>query len=507
MELDDFFDCIQTAASDNPDKDSFAVFQEAQIVALIKTAEDSVRTCFFPNDVKPNMDAALFSAFAELSVKYMCYGIGTLSGSWKDMVQNCAYSVVGDWFKAHDDLGEKLLISYLAAHQLNPATNTELMKAIVKRLCEKEFLLMEITYAQNKMNDQPKMLLAVVRQCAPEQYDAVWKAWSNAFPHDLLQQLTGRPWFGKYQQTDTLFEYHLRKAVENAANLITNSKNHDEYGATYYSGVGLYGSWQVLHHHEYDKGVAVVQWLDNGLAKKYNLRSAKTMQTHFDDVKSEWRSSYPGQAGCVAPDTPIRMADGREKAIRDIGPGEQVLSEGNTVSICSEEHIRNHSITAMYGINQSKPFLSLEHAVKTKRGWCSLHPALSNQINPHFDVQHLQVGDFVQMLCRDESGNLTPEWVRVDEIPVEVRESAPYFEGHDLHFREGRNSYFANGFLCLLNYPEITIQRVMDNLAAMTPENRTAFLTFVQENRDLVGQVFGAAAIHQFLMEVQNVEL
>lgn len=41
----------------------------------------------------------------------------------------------------------------------------------------------------------------------------------------------------------------------------------------------------------------------------------------------------------------------------------------------------------------------------------------------------------------------------------------------------------------------------------MTPENRTAFLTFIQENRDLVGQVFGETAIHQFLMEVQHVEL
>lgn len=506
MKLNDFFDCIQTAADDSH-KDSFAAFQEAQIVALIKTAEESVRTCFFPNDSKPNVDAALVSDFAELSVKYMCYGIGILPGAWKDTVQNCTYSVVGDWFKAHDDLGEKLLISYLAAHKFNLATNTDLMKAIVKRLCEKDFLLTETAYAKSKMNDQPKMLLAVVHQCAPKQYEDVRKAWSDAFPGDLLQQLTGRPWFGKYQQTDTLFEYYLRKALENAANLITNSKNHDEYGATYYSGVGLYGSWQVLHHHEYDKGVAVVQWLDNGLAKQYNLRSSKTMKTHFDDVQSEWRSNYPGQAGCVAPDTLIRMADGSEKAIRDIGPGEQVLSEGNTVSTCSEEHIRNHSITAMYGINQIKPFLSLEHAVKTKRGWCSLHPALSNRINPHFDVQHLLVGDFVQMLGRDQSGNLTLQWVRVDEIPVEVRESAPYFEGHDLHFREGKNSYFANGFLCLLNYPEITIKRVMDNLAAMTPENRTAFLTFIQENRDLVGQVFGETAIHQFLMEVQHVEL
>ena len=83
MELNDFFDCIQTAADDSH-KDSFAAFQEAQIVALIKTAEESVRTCFFPNDSKPNVDAALVSDFAELSVKYMCYGIGMLPGAWKD---------------------------------------------------------------------------------------------------------------------------------------------------------------------------------------------------------------------------------------------------------------------------------------------------------------------------------------------------------------------------------------------------------------------------------------
>lgn len=212
MELNDFFDCIQTAADDSH-KDSFAAFQEAQIVALIKTAEESVRTCFFPNDSKPNVDAALVSDFAELSVKYMCYGIGMLPGAWKDTVQNCTYSVVGDWFKAHDDLGEKLLISYLAAHKFNLATNTDLMKAIVKRLCEKDFLLTETAYAKSKMNDQPKMLLAVVHQCAPKQYEDVRKAWSDAFPGDLLQQLTGRPWFGKYQQTDTLFQYYLHTEI------------------------------------------------------------------------------------------------------------------------------------------------------------------------------------------------------------------------------------------------------------------------------------------------------
>lgn len=92
----------------------------------------------------------------------------------------------------------------------------------------------------------------------------------------------------------------------------------------------------------------------------------------------------------------------------------------------------------------------------------------------------------------------------MEKITAKIAKPGTYFEGYDLHFREGKNSYFANGFLCLLNYPEMTLKRIMDNMSVMTETDRNAFVSLIQDKQELFIQVFGEAVMHQFEQEVAH---
>ena len=60
--------------------------------------------------------------------------------------------------------------------------------------------------------------------------------------------------------------------------------------------------------------------------------------------------------------------------------------------------------------------------------------------------------------------------MRVEKITVAQAKPEENFTGYDLHFISGEKSYYANGLLVLLNYPDITLARLMRALEGMEAE-------------------------------------
>jgi hypothetical protein len=252
----------------------------------------------------------------------------------------------------------------------------------------------------------------------------------------------------------------------------------------------------VTHEH-YEYGEAVLNWLNSpGGPQQYQMRSVNSPQNFEDKV--------PESSGCVRENTPIRMADGSVKPIQDVVPGDFVLNGMGTFSVCSKEKIYNPYVQEMYSINDEPVFMSAEHALMTNRGWCSLNPYLSRQINPELKINKLEVGDQVWKFKSFEGGALAFQKIQVVKINVE-RTAAEGFIGYDLHFTEGYDSYFARDYLCLLNYPEITMARVLDNIKnKMSPSEEMRFIQMIRENDLLFRKVFGNEAMDMLNLNISQ---
>jgi len=200
--------------------------------------------------------------------------------------------------------------------------------------------------------------------------------------------------------------------------------------------------------------------------------------------------------GGVLADTPVLMADGSWKPIRAIHEGEAVLSAHSQVSISSSEKVINRHLKTMYAVNDDAPFMSLEHAVLTQRGWCCLDPQAARQINPDLEVSTLVVGDVVLKVAHVKEGHISYRKEAVQKINVSSMAPGEGMVSMDLHFREGHPSYHAHGYCCLLNYPELTLQRISSNmLTYMNAREQQEFRQQLEAMSPLMEKAFGSVTL------------
>lgn len=221
---------------------------------------------------------------------------------------------------------------------------------------------------------------------------------------------------------------------------------HKKSGNVYAGGSVIKTSGETLYYY----GEAVQNWIKN-LPYRGNFGITKLPSP------SQNGHAFKIESGCVVEGTMIKMYEQRDKAIEDIVAEDLVLNKTMCASICSEERIINDNVKKLYGINNDAPFMSLEHAVFTiEKGWCSLDPDCSNQINHRWKVKKLSIGDHVLKI--NKKNEISYEMVKNINIIENNRRC------YDLHFYEGSNSYFANGYACLLNYPVLTLTNVLNLL-------------------------------------------
>ena len=96
---------------------------------------------------------------------------------------------------------------------------------------------------------------------------------------------------------------------------------------------------------------------------------------------------------CFTADTNVLMADGAERPIAGILPGDRVIGRAGGVNRVTGMHIVPLGRRALFGINQHQPFFTAEHPFLTPGGWRALDRVVTRLESPGLEVAELAAGD------------------------------------------------------------------------------------------------------------------
>lgn len=248
----------------------------------------------------------------------------------------------------------------------------------------------------------------------------------------------------------------------------------------------------------YDRVAAAI-----AAAKKKQAAAESTSYASYSYYSGGYYSDYYSgySSGCVKQGTKILCADGRLVNVEDMVKNTSVINCCGLLSYTSDELVVNREVEMLYSVNDDAPFMSPEHAIMTQRGWCSLDPQLSMSINRFYKVYKLELGDtFRKAVWNDGKIEYTDCTVNEINIVSNTEKAICY----DLHFFDGYNSYYANGYPCLLNYPEFTLASLTRNTGIMTPAEKDRFYQMATEYRDTLEIIFGKNNIDILFMNRFN---
>jgi len=205
-----------------------------------------------------------------------------------------------------------------------------------------------------------------------------------------------------------------------------------------------------------------------------NLQDTKALQSfkvetlgHREDgrdliLKFEIIEAYPGtkyedvaiteiffdglDVHCFAKGTMVRLANGEEKAIESIVPGDEVLTYDRAGNIFGSSKVTE--IEEVFHCNLVKYIFSDGSEVTStddhpfllkKKGWSSYNPAKSRQYSNYDSIEKIEIGDnFLQL---DKEGKLISSKLIEIEI-IKDRQKTYTIAG-----LESGDDFFANGFL------------------------------------------------------------
>lgn len=205
--------------------------------------------------------------------------------------------------------------------------------------------------------------------------------------------------------------------------------------------------------------------------------------------------------GCVLAGTLIRLKNGTCVPIECTSKNDMILNVQGSESYLSDELVQNHQVAFLYAVNEDIPFMSLDHAIMTQRGWCAPQPAATNMICPEFQVKTLKIGDRIIKL--DDQGK--PHEVVVERI--HIIENQKHACCYDLHVYDGFHSYYANGYPCLLAYPQLTLAYLKRRIADLAEAERHAVIDKLLTQVSLWEALLGESAKHmitEILVEMEG---
>ena len=443
----------------------------------------------------------------ELAVKYVTFLISmNTTRDFSKTVCNVSEASTDDWLRNNGaTVGLWFMMDYLL-YRLNLSAaldnQAESLSELVDNGTQTEFINGFMLECDKIGNYIPAILfldLTDVLDPSGASSAAVTKVWMD---HPKAKQVVEKDyksfdWFSSFRDN-----FHQSGSVYANLKPLVDGALGAKYGPFKYksrevidctpTGAPIMG---YVTRYRYEYGKDAWNWIQSADGPaKYSMRSGKCPQNT--------ESADPTPSGCVLKDTLIRMTDGSTKPVQDVKAGDEVLNGMGTVSVCSNEKIYNPYVKKTYGINDEKLRVTYEHALMTDRGWCSLDPDLTMQINPNVTVKQLEIGDCVWRYQGVEDGKLQIEKVPVQAIRFQDA-GDECFEGYDLHFSEGYDSYFANDFLCLLCYPEVTTESILSNIKKnMSMAEQLQFWDMFRENEVLFRKVFGDASVDGLLMRL-----
>ena len=109
------------------------------------------------------------------------------------------------------------------------------------------------------------------------------------------------------------------------------------------------------------------------------------------------KSAHAQDASCFVAGTLVLMADGSERPIEALRPGDVVLGRRGRVNrvVASERTLLGRR--RLYAFNGRRPFVTAEHPFLTSEGWKALDPEATRRENDRLHVAPLQLGD---RICR-----------------------------------------------------------------------------------------------------------
>lgn len=305
--------------------------------------------------------------------------------------------------------------------------------------------------------------------------------------------------------------YYYNKQYEKATQFCEKADTGKAYyiaGRMLENGQGYARDYNIakkLYKHAIDLGYDSAQEDYERVCNKLSQEQLKELEASSASYSSYSSYDYESSdsAGCVKEGTKILTVTGNYIPIELIHQGMEILNCNGSVSLTSDELVINNKVDRIYSVNDDEPFMSLEHAILTQRGWCSLAPELSMNINSNFKVEKLKVGDVIQK-AKSVDGNIVYTKEVVERI--NIANNTLNTRCYDLHFFDGFNSYFANGYPCLLNYPTFTLSSLKKNLSLMTAEQRTKFNEMTVEYREVLDIIFGKTNIDCIFKMEKSIE-
>ncbi|WP_066498717.1 hypothetical protein [Abyssisolibacter fermentans] len=500
MTFDDFMNTIKTI-----DKIPFDFFARRIINGILFSSSYTHQIFFGGLNEEAycdyNKDKNI-NKFVDLSVKYLSYVIlNTDVYSFNKTITAIKYDYINDWFNANSkDVGHDLFIDYMMT-ELNMKQyvddSCQWTNTITEKIATDHFITDFLIECDTKGTNLPPMALLIfmkILDSSGDSYNKVIEIWSKNKRWQEISNYNDINWFETvspfFSQSTENFEA-IKNYVLDACRRKTgpyNVKKREVVDITS-SGAPIVAN---VNYHKTIYGEDVLKWIDSDQgANGHGFRSGKRPNN-----ETLSKAGGGGGSGCVLKGTTILMADGTSKAVEDIREYDRVINENSEVSVCSSELVINPHVTKLYSFNEDKPFMSFDHAVMTDRGWCSLNPEISNRINPHFNVKKLEIGDNVWKVKEIINCKIIHEKVIVKKINIIEAPNSESFLCYDLHFRHGYQSYHANGYCNLLNYPEITVNRIISNMnKRMTEDEKNVFVQNIINNKELFEKAFGVEGI------------
>ncbi len=428
-----------------------------------------------------NQDTADFRDF---SVQYTCYVLsGFPKRGMSATVKNCSLNEMKNkmFSKDNDGYTRQGLFKNIAVDSLYRLG----IKEFARDAGTMESILKNPGFFISHVKDsvpQLQALIFLLNEVDAQAVDRVLGVWMT------LQSEVNVDWklFLTYNWIDSFIEELAQgnSIYSNLYNDINAACEKERTETKTISGGSYAGGYPVTYKEErtyHYYGEAVGAWLKE-TANQYGYYSGKEPAYQGTDAPS---------SGCVKEGTKLLMADGTQKNIEEMQYRDEIRNCRGDISFVSIEMVKNSSVKFLYAVNEDEPFMSPEHPILTGRGWCSLNPKLSMEINPAFQVQLLEKGDvFKKAVWKD--GALTYEEIVVEKINVKENQAGTMC--YDLDFYDGYKSYYANGYPCLCNYPHITVQTITDGLHRLTESEKEAAIKMFTENAVILEKLIGRVA-------------
>jgi|GEM_PF-3164959 len=487
MNISEVISRIQEAKSND------AIFRDS-LVQHIQFIDDNTASIFFrgvPREVGiTGFDENEKNTLAEFSAHYVSYLLSTFPlRGMSAAVKNCSYDSLKNWLSTTDSNGtpvyrplfEKIAVNgYYHLGIRDFVTN---LGEFEKTLTIKPFFMTHIRDRANIWVLQALLLLAKAN--AKESSDRILTRWKEYDAPSVascqLDLLLDKDWIGAF-----LDELPAGKGIYGRIYpLIESACNRERHETETVSGGGFAGGYPVEYKEQRELvyyGEDVGHWLWS-TAKQYD---------HYAKEPA-YMGTQPPSSGCVRKGTKILMARGPARRIEDLTLHDEVLNCRQLPSYATKEPIRNLAVDRLYAVNDDAPFMSLDHPILTRRGWCAPCPEISMEMTPEFTVLPLERGDAFVKVSQEDDGTLVFTDVIIERI--NIAEYPDGVECYDLDFYDGYRSYYANGYPCLCNYPHITMASLKERLQDLSKEEQRTFLDFFSEHHDMLCKLIGRSAM------------